>query len=296
VAQTIVVAFRMSPAGMAHGPEGNYLARARAVCLRGEALGGKLVAWSAAVLALGYEVDLVEQAILLAASIREESLTPERAWATGVAEGEVESLSPTGEGILAWGPALLAAASLAKMAKPGEVLVDASVASSRGGALAVLGVRQAGEGPQATRGWRLDVEHPWRRSDAPEANTHPPAEVVHTVESETPPVDPLRTRIRNLVLGPENADALGALAELRRSLPRAEGGPARCQASLALALMLSLAGRPEEALLESLDALARAEESNDPKAVGACMALLAKLYAGAGHADAATALRDSATG
>jgi hypothetical protein len=56
--------------------------------------------------------------------------------------------------------------------------------------------------------------------------------------------------------------------------------------------MLSRAGRPEEALLDALDALARARETHDPKAIGACMALLAKLYAGVGLSDEASALRD----
>jgi hypothetical protein len=55
-------------------------------------------------------------------------------------------------------------------------------------------------------------------------------------------------------------------------------------------MTLALAHRPEEALLEALDALARAREAEDAKAIGACTALLAKLYAGAGHAEEASAL------
>ena len=59
-------------------------------------------------------------------------------------------------------------------------------------------------------------------------------------------------------------------------------------------MTLALAGRAEEALLEALDALARAREADDAKAVGACMALLAKLYAAAGTTGEAAALRESA--
>jgi hypothetical protein len=59
-------------------------------------------------------------------------------------------------------------------------------------------------------------------------------------------------------------------------------------------MALTLAGRAEEGLLEALDALARAREAREPKAVGACMALLAKLYAGAGRPGEAAALRESA--
>jgi hypothetical protein len=56
-------------------------------------------------------------------------------------------------------------------------------------------------------------------------------------------------------------------------------------------MTLCLAGRADEALLEGLDALARAREAKDPRAIDASLALLAKLYASAGYADAAAALR-----
>ncbi|HEY6459340.1 MAG TPA: hypothetical protein VIY73_04290, partial [Polyangiaceae bacterium] len=69
----IVVAFRMPPAGMTAGPEGAYITRARSMCSRGEALGGRLVAWSANLLAMAWDPDSIEEALLLATSIREES-------------------------------------------------------------------------------------------------------------------------------------------------------------------------------------------------------------------------------
>jgi hypothetical protein len=54
-----------------------------------------------------------------------------------------------------------------------------------------------------------------------------------------------------------------------------------------------IAQRPEEALLEALDALARARESGQAKAIEACKALLAKLYARNGHEAGATILLTS---
>ncbi|MGD0529189.1 MAG: hypothetical protein ABSE49_28885, partial [Polyangiaceae bacterium] len=96
MARHVVVAFRMPPAGMSPGPEGLYLTRARSMCARGEALGGRLVAWSAALLAMAWEPDSIEEALLLGTSIREEALSVERAWSSGMAEGELEPLSPEG--------------------------------------------------------------------------------------------------------------------------------------------------------------------------------------------------------
>jgi hypothetical protein len=61
-------------------------------------------------------------------------------------------------------------------------------------------------------------------------------------------------------------------------------------------MALSIAGRSDEALLETLDALASARRANDAKAVSACIALLAKLYAGAGFPDAGQTLKETAEG
>lgn len=305
--QGIVVAFRMSHAGMAAGPEGNYLTRARAVCVRGEALGGRLVAWGGSHLAMAWDIDSIEKAVLFAASIREEALSSERAWASGIAEGEIEWLSPDGQGILAWGSGLLSAASLAGLATAGEVLVDADVRALRAGQLSLLGARVAAEAGEPLRGWRLDLAHPWKRGHAddrppwPEAKpfpgveANPEASTLQYIPVERPHDPSLATRIRKLAAHAESAAAIDGLAELRRARILAEqrSPSARCQAALALAMTLSIAGRPEEALLDALDALARAREAPDAKAIGACMALLAKLYAGAGLSDAATALRES---
>ncbi len=83
-----------------------------------------------------------------------------------------------------------------------------------------------------------------------------------------------------------------ALRSLRqtRMLADAEPPTVRCQASLALAFALSLAGRPDDALLEGLDALARAREGADRKAQGACLAFLAKLFARVGYEQGAAKL------
>ena len=349
----VVVAFRMPPAGMAPGPEGAYLTRARSMCARGEALGGRLVAWSSALMAMAWDPDSIEEAMLLVTSIREEALTSERAWACGIAEGTLEPLAPDGARMqLAWGPPLVAAASLARIAAGGEALVDGDVRAVRAGELSLLGAKSATDAGQRVRGWRLDVDRPWKRgeaeagADATDAYVIPPIvdgapdgvllddpagstlempaseeftpdelstyEILQIVEaadatdgaaeaSPPPPPSherrgsPLAERIRSFS-AERSSGAMETLADLRRVRADAEGGPpaARCQAALALAMGLALAGRPEEALLEAVEALARAREAEDPRAVGACMALLAKLYAGAGRDGEAAALRESA--
>jgi hypothetical protein len=340
----IVVAFRMPPAGRSPGPEGSYLVRARALCSRGEALGGRLVAWSAALLAMAWETDAIEEAIELATSVREESSSPDRAWSCGVAEGELEALAPDGQRMyLAWGEALVSAASLARVANAGEVLVDGDVRALRSGQLALIGARSSTDAGQRVRGWRLDLDRPWKNGPpllesleereeviqvTPDdlEQVHPDAtqpmkavdfeddevstsDVLQVIEaSELRPFEEemstsarrregtLADRVRALSQHDKNRDPVVAIADLRRARVRAEeAAPAvRCQASLALAVTLSIAGRVEEALLEALDALASARVAQDAKAIQACIAFLAKLYAGAGYPDAGRTLKESA--
>lgn len=306
----------MPPAGMSPGPDGAYLNRARSLCARGEALGGRLVAWSAVMLAMAWDADSIEEALLLAVSVREGAALPDRSWAGGVAEGALEELAPDGQRMhLAWGEALLSAVSLARVARPGEILVDGDVRALRAGQLTLRGARSATDSGQRVRGWRLDLDVPWK-TDAAISDSQPAVdfsseglstdEVLEIVEraSQPPPGSsedvalnatgtPLADRVRSLVGQEPSSRAVETLADLRRSRARAEGGPAsaRCQAALALSMTLCIAGRTEEALLEGLDALARSREAQDPRAISACLALLSKLYANAGFTDAADALK-----
>lgn len=84
-----------------------------------------------------------------------------------------------------------------------------------------------------------------------------------------------------------------ALRVLRRTRAQLEQGDhrRRCQTSLALGVALSVAGRPEEALLEALDALARARQIEDERGSKACLAFLAKLYTSVSREDDAERLR-----
>ena len=305
------------------------------MCSRGEALGGRLVAWSAGVLAIAFDDDAIEEAVTLAATVGELAPSAERAWSGGIAEGELEPLAPDGQRMhLAWGEALLAATGLARVARAGEVLVDGDVRALRAGQLALIGARSSTDAGRRVRGWRLDLDRPWKRGSADgewvdaanravaasvvgaggeerisasfieEVSTAQVLEIIDAAgapsgpstgagASSRPPGLTLADRVRALSIRDQGSDPVVALTDLRKARSQAAEGPAaaRCQIALALAMALSIAGRPEEALLDALDALACARETKEPKAVGACIALLSRLYANAGFPDAATKLR-----
>jgi hypothetical protein len=90
-------------------------------------------------------------------------------------------------------------------------------------------------------------------------------------------------------------DALRVLRRTRSQLD-AEDHRRRCQTSLALGVALSAAGRPQDALLEALDALARARQSDDVQGATACLAFLAKLYSSVSRESDAERLRRSSIG
>jgi hypothetical protein len=309
------------------------------MCSRGEALGGRLVAWSAGVLAIAFDDDAIEEAVTLATTVGELAPSAERAWSGGIAEGELEPLAPDGQRMhLAWGEALLAATGLARIARAGEVLVDGDVRALRAGQLALIGARSSTDAGRRVRGWRLDLERPWKRGSADgewadaanravaasvvagggeerlsasfieEVSTAQVLEIIEAAAtsgsrtsagpSSRPPGLTLADRVRALSIRDQGTDPVVALTDLRKARSQAAEGPAasRCQIALALAMALSIAGRPEEALLDALDALACARETKEPKAVGACIALLSRLYANAGFPDAATKLRVDSVG
>jgi hypothetical protein len=263
-----------------------YLERARALTRRAEALGAELVSWGAASVAFGWDPELVEETVSFVVGLHDDT-----GWSCGVSEGEME---PLGEGAsratLAWGEPLLRAFSLARIAAPGEVLVDERVSAAEH--LALGAVRIGSEAGQGVRGAVLDVQRPWNPVvDAPPVSARSPQRVAertlelvrHAVRSRSGR-DALAARmqaIARLSRG-EVADALASLQKVRAA---SAGQPrvVQCQASLALAVALLAAGLPDEALLEALDALAHARAASDLRSTGACLAFLAKLFARVGR-------------
>ena len=167
MAPQIVLSCRMSSGGIGPGRPRGYLERARALTQRAEAHGATLAAWSAATLSFAWDTASAEEAVAFAASLRDDASDATDAWACGMAQGEMEPLSPQGQRAdLAWGPPLVAAVALARIAHPGEVLLDASVEPLRSGELLRLGGRSGKDGGKLIRGARLDLRLPWKRDAA----------------------------------------------------------------------------------------------------------------------------------
>ncbi len=79
------------------------------------------------------------------------------------------------------------------------------------------------------------------------------------------------------------------IARLRRAVEEARGRDlgAQTRALLSLAVAQALAGETTEALLHTLESLARAREQQDPRGEQAAVRLIAKLAESAGHLDVA---------
>ena len=306
-----------------------YLERARALTRRAEALGADLVAWSATTLAFAWDVESIDEAITLAVSLDDQASPPPYQWACGIAEGMLEPLAPEGRATLAWGEPLLRALTLARIAAAGQVLVDETLGAVVRGELVTVGVRLGSDTGLEVRGLELDLRDPWQRSFVSERSPLGLRSVDPPDEDALKDADPdefaqrmveltrqalLSGNARSLHRLSEGlratgehdalADRMRAMARLSsgqigealrslkksRSLAESEPPTVRCQASLALAFALASAGRPDDALVEALDALARAKEGADRRSQAACLAFLAKLYTSIGHQEGAARL------
>ena len=270
--------------------------------------------------------------MLLAQSIREEARQSERAMGSGARRGRARAArarrcaDAPGVGTRRSSRRRRSRASHG----PARCSSTATCGRSARGSSGCSGARAATDSGQRVRGWKLDLDHPWKRGvEGVRRRRRPPplpaaararatstsevdatletpamefsedelssAEVLQIVEAtiRPSPARPPRSRPRpknararaspsacaGSRAATRSADAIEALAELRRARAAAEGGPpaARCQAALALAMTLAIAGRPEEALLEALDALARAREAQGRQGGG-------RLHGAAGEA------------
>ena len=145
-----------------------HLEDARALIAKAGAFGGRLVAWAGREVAFAFEADADEEALTFAADLaRVEGARP---WAVGVAQGELlplEGGDPRAR--LAFGAALTHAQRLARMARPGEVLLHEGVGALVRGEVTTAGGRLRRDEGLRLRGVRLDVHTPFRRDAAAQA-------------------------------------------------------------------------------------------------------------------------------
>lgn len=302
----LVVCFRgPTPGGPVEAER--YLAQVLAVKRRAEAHGATLCAWSALTFSFCFEPDELEEAVRLAELCFTDAGAGLRA---GLAEGELMSVGERGSlAGLGWGMALLRASQLSRAARPGELLTDEDLYGRRGEELAALGVR--GDGDPTKRLLPVSQGEP---SSAPliaipmEPEPPPSTRFDPTVESAKRAllqgdVGSLEGLIAELRRSGEHADLVermsgfaalrrgataDALRRLRSAAETAKEPGQRARARLAYAVALAGAGRAESALLEALEALARAREAHDPHGEHACALFLARISAAAGQLDAAS--------
>jgi hypothetical protein len=316
----IVISFR---GALALDPEGGarYLERALTTKKRAEAHGATLCAWSAWSFGFAFDPDELEEALTLASIAYEDTSLDGGGLGVGVAEGEMSAVGERGSlAGLAWGLPLVAAAALSRAAGGGEVLIDEELFARRAAEIEGLGFR--GEGERIKR--LVLASQPQGPGGSPEVRvlpSEPPpfipsAEPVPASLRQIDPVTELAKRallqgdvraleqlIAELRESGEHVDLVermsgfvalrrgataDALRRLRAATEAVKEPTQQARARLAYGVALASAGRTESALLEALEALARAREARDPHGEHACALFLARLSAAAGHADAAS--------
>src|SRR5260221_6800779 len=126
----IVVGF-LTRVGAATTDAGDaHVRRVADLCKKAEALGGRLCAFGSQSVAFEFTDDELEEALFLALGERETEDEPAESgplapWRVGISEGPMISIAEAGPlSRLAWGPPLVTAIALARIARPGEVLID----------------------------------------------------------------------------------------------------------------------------------------------------------------------------
>jgi hypothetical protein len=297
VPQRIVVSFRGEL--KENVADSAYLHRALAMKERAEALGATLCAWSAQTFAFDFGPDEFEEAISLAAQACEGELAEER-FSAGLSQGEMRTV---GEGsslaMLSWGIPLVTAVALARDARAGQVLLDPALFPLRTSDLTSLGWCIVGERGRSVLVRCIDestVDH--EVGTAP----HDLAELAKQalLQGDIMALDQFIIQLRGMGHHEDWVERMSGLAALKsgatadalRRLGAAVDSvrePAqRARARLAYGVALAHAGEGEGAILETLEALARAREASDVQGEHACALFLARLSAAAGHHDAAS--------
>jgi len=273
----IVACFRWRGAVALAERSEEYARAALAVFAQAETLGGALVAWHAASFAIAFPSDGMEKVIALLTG--DES--PALGFSIGIAQGELGELAAKGPMSFAWGPPLVMAWALARVARSGEVLVDPELEAVKDERLMVRGSRIGLLGGSRVRGARLDLRHPWqpergfptvalvRSAYLGRAPVAPPPGTLGLVTGRrgsggTRWLEELAAKERarrTLWLRPRLGESLGSL---RRALARAKEAQAELDPALSASLESVLGGEGLDLDTSGtlLSALLRREESS----------------------------------
>lgn len=153
------------------GPGRPFLERARSLIARLTDIGGVHVGWDVLKITFAFEAKLFPQVLDAAISPGAEQQGEEPPWAVGLAQGDIRPVNEPGSpltssGLLWWGPPIVAASTLAGLARPGEILCAQTIPSLRSGDLVTSGLRIARDGTLRVRGARIDKRQPWKRQAA----------------------------------------------------------------------------------------------------------------------------------
>lgn len=155
----IVACFRWRGAVALADRSEEYARAAHAVFTRAESTGAQLVAWHAASFAVAFPPDGLQHLVELLTA----DDSPALGFSVGIAEGPLGDIGGVGGRMsFAWGPPLVMAWALARVARSGEVLLDPQVEAVQSERLLVRGSRIGLLGESSVRGVRLDLRHPWQ--------------------------------------------------------------------------------------------------------------------------------------
>lgn len=288
--ERIVVYFRWDLASVGSEELSAHFERARRIREHATALGGSICAWSSEGFGIELLAECVEEALVLVAQATDESTqTPELgSFGIGISQGTMFPLADVSPfGALAFGTPLVIASGLARIARPGEVLLDPEMPAVAQGEVPTYGVSAGAVGKLRLRGLVLDPLHLPTLSPPPPPVGEKPRPSIAPGQSSGP-------ERRHGMEALSKGDLAEALSALRKGVEKTKSAPPmeRARAKLAHAVGLFASGREHEALLDGLDALARAREAEDARGEEACVRFLAKLCESVGKPELALKWRE----
>ncbi len=260
-----------------------YLDHAHRVAHSAPSMGASLIGWSSSQVSLVWDEEALDDALLFAMEVKKR-VRGLIDLVFGLAAGDLETLTSSGNILLGYGPALQMAEVLADLAEAGQFLVHDGVEAVQRGDLRMYGEPVLFTyGDETCCALFLDLDDPWIRT--PQTLVHPPPS---TAESVPPNSESLRALVRRTI-GTDSIDAR-IIERLSCRREQATGFEERIRASMWLSIANAECDEREASLLDATEALWLARSHGDRQGERASLVLLAKLYRAAGYVEFASAL------